>query len=141
MSRRRQRGYTLIEVIVAFAVLAVALTLLLGTLTNSSRQVRWSADAGRAAMLAQSVLDQVDTDGPLREGERDGVFEDGRYQWRLQVRRYDAAGAAGAQPVDPSAPTLMKVDLTMRWGEGGPREQLQLHSLRLLPSTIAGPST
>ncbi|GAB1594553.1 type II secretion system protein XpsI [Lysobacter claricitrinus] len=139
---RRERGYTLIEVVVAFGVLAIALTLLLGTLTNSSRQVRWSADAGRAALLAQSVLDQVDTDGPLHEGDRDGELEDGRYHWQLHVHRYEANTPAMQQPVDPNAPVLLALDLTMRWGDGGPRERLELHSLRLVPANLGGaPST
>ncbi|MBW8810817.1 MAG: prepilin-type N-terminal cleavage/methylation domain-containing protein, partial [Lysobacter sp.] len=34
----RQRGYTLLEVIVAFALLAMALTLLLGTLSGAAKQ-------------------------------------------------------------------------------------------------------
>src|SRR5690606_14129780 len=38
----RQRGFTLLEVIIAFAVLALALTLLLGTLSGSAREVRAS---------------------------------------------------------------------------------------------------
>ena len=133
---RRARGYTLIEVVVAFAVLAVALTLLLGTLTNSTRQVRWSADAGHAAMLAQSVLDQVDTDGPLREGDRDGELEDGRYRWQLRVHPYRGTAAPATQPVDPNAPVLLALDLTVQWGEGGPRERLELHSLRLVPANL-----
>ncbi|AXK70933.1 prepilin-type N-terminal cleavage/methylation domain-containing protein [Lysobacter sp. TY2-98] len=139
--RRLARGYTLIEVIVAFAILAVALTLLLGTLTNSTKQVRWSADAGRAAMLAQSVLDRVDTDGPLREGERDGELEDGRYRWQLHVAPYRTNAPASAQPVDPNAPVLLSLDLVMQWGEGGPRERLELHSLRLVPANLGAPPT
>ena len=47
---RRQRGYTLIEIIVAFAILALGLTLLLGTLSGATRQVRAAGDAGRAAL-------------------------------------------------------------------------------------------
>jgi len=135
---RRERGYTLIEVVVAFGLLALALTLLLGTLTNSTRQVRWSADAGRAALLSQSVLDGVEMDGALREGDRDGALEDGRYRWQLHVRRFDAATG---KPVDPNAPTLLALELTMRWGEGGPRETLVLRSLRLVPSNLAAPRT
>ncbi|MGY4517216.1 type II secretion system protein XpsI [Lysobacter sp. HA18] len=134
---QRQRGYTLIEVVVAFGILAIALTLLLGTLTNSSRQVRWSADAGRAALLAQSILDQVDTDGPLHEGERDGELEDGRYHWQLHVHRYQT-NAPTTQPVDPNAPVLLALDLTMQWGDGGPRERYELHSLRLVPANLSG---
>lgn len=139
MSRRHARGYTLIEVVVAFAVLALALTLLLGTLTNASRQVRWSADSGRAALLGQSLLDRVDTEGALREGDRDGVLEDGRYRWQLRVHRFEEPRAG--QPVDPNAPSLLSLDLTLRWGEGGPREQLRLQSLRLAPSTGGVPPT
>ena len=132
--KRRQHGYTLIEVVVAFGLLALALTLLLGTLTNSTRQVRWSSDAGRAALLSQSVLDRVEMDGPLRAGDRDGELEDGRYRWHLQVRPYETA----AGPVDPNAPVLLALDLTMRWGEGSPGETFALHSLRLVPPNAGG---
>ena len=48
MMRRAQTGFTLIEILVAFAVLALGLTLLLGTLSGASRQVRQGGDAGRA---------------------------------------------------------------------------------------------
>jgi len=130
--RAHARGYTLLEVVIAFGVLALALTMLLGILTNSSRQVRWSGDAGRAALLAESLLDRVDLEGPLREGRRDGVLEDGRYRWVLDVRRWrDPARPPG--PVDPSAPRMMELQLSMEWGEGGPRERLALRSLRLVP--------
>ncbi|WP_462114129.1 type II secretion system protein XpsI [Lysobacter xanthus] len=135
---RRQRGYTLVEVIVAFAVLALALTVLLGTLTHASRQVRWSNDAGRAALLAQSLMDRVELDGPWREGDRDGALEDGRYRWQMHVRRFDPGDARG-QPVDPNAPVLLALDLEVQWGEGGPRERIELHSLRLVPPNLGAP--
>ncbi len=67
---RCRRGYTLIEVIVAFALLALALTLLLGTLSGATRQVRWAGDAGRAALHAQSLLDQQGIDAPIRAGQQ-----------------------------------------------------------------------
>src|SRR5690606_27083210 len=69
-SRGRGRGYTLIEVLVAFAVLALALTLLLGTLSGATRQVRWSADAGRAALHAQSLVAQAGVGEVLAPGIR-----------------------------------------------------------------------
>src|SRR5690606_18273535 len=73
--RGAQRGYTLLEVIVAFAVLALALTLLLGALSGGTRQVRWAADAGRAALLAQSLLDQTGVGVALQAGRSNGEFE------------------------------------------------------------------
>ena len=54
--RRRAAGFTLIEIIVAFGILALGLTLLLGTLSGATRQVRQAGDAGRAAMHAHTLL-------------------------------------------------------------------------------------
>ena len=99
-SPRTQSGYTLIEVIVAFALLALALTLLLGTLSGAARQVGWAGDAGRAALHAQSLLDQQGISEPIQPGERTGEFDDGRYRWTLGVTPWTdpALPPAGPQP-------------------------------------------
>ena len=51
-----QRGYSLLEVIVAFAVLALALTLLLGSLSGASRQIKQADLRSRAVLHAQSLV-------------------------------------------------------------------------------------
>lgn len=128
--RRVQRGYTLIEVIAAFALLALALTLLLGSLSGALRQVRGAADRGQAALHARSLIDQVGVGEPLRAGTRTGELEDGRYRWTLDIARWrDPVATGGA--VDPAAPQLLEVRLALQWGEGGPRERLQLRTLRM----------
>lgn len=132
---RRQRGYTLIEVIVAFALLALALTLLLGTLSGAVRQVRWSSDAGRAALHAQSLMDTVGVGQVLLPGRRDGQFDGGRYRWELTVAPWDEPLPPGA-PVVPRTPAfhrLYEVALSVQWGDGGPRERVDLRTLRLAP--------
>lgn len=134
-----QRGYTLIEVLVAFAVLAGALTLLLGILTGASRQVRWADEAGRAALHAQSLLDQVGFGESLQPGQREGDFEDGRYRWTLAVEPWRDPAVPPPAALDPGAPRLLRLQLDVRWGEGGPRERLRLESLRLVtPDPMAG---
>lgn len=131
----RQRGYTLIEVIVAFALLALALTLLLGTLSGAVRQVRWSGDAGRAALHAQSLMDTVGVGQALLPGRRDGQFEAGRYRWELTVAPWDEPLPPNA-PVVPRTPALHRlyeIVLLVQWGGGGPRERMELRTLRLAP--------
>lgn len=133
--RAAQRGYTLIEVVVAFALLAFGLTLLLGSLTNATKQVRTSTDHGRAALHAQTLLDQAGVGEALVVGQRDGELEEGRYRWEMSVSAFRDPSMARPQGQVLGAPQLLQLDLTMTWGEGGPRKRLRLQSLRLVTPT------
>ena len=128
-SRRAARGYTLIEVIVAFALLALALTLLLGSLTNASRQVHWADGAGRATLYAQSLLDQTGIAEPLAAGTRQGNFEDERYRWTIDIRPYVDSGAA-TQAVTADGAQLFEVALHIEWGPSA-AQRLDIQTLRL----------
>ncbi|HEY0334031.1 MAG TPA: prepilin-type N-terminal cleavage/methylation domain-containing protein [Stenotrophomonas sp.] len=138
----RQRGYSLLEVIVAFALLALALTFLLGTLTGSTRQLRQADEITRATLHAQSLLAVQGIESPLVPGHTAGDFEQGRFRWTLDVQPYvdprPAPASAELQPV--SQLRLLQLDLKVGWGES-PAQQLQWHSLRLapLPTQGAGP--
>jgi len=108
---------------------------LLGSLTNATKQVRGAADAGRAALHAQSLLDQIGVGEGLAPGRRDGELEEGRYRWEVDVKPFVDPTAPPRVGEVIGAPQLMLVQLTMRWGEGGPRQRLQLESLRLVMAT------
>ncbi|MDQ3205911.1 MAG: prepilin-type N-terminal cleavage/methylation domain-containing protein [Pseudomonadota bacterium] len=132
LRRNPQRGYTLIEVIVAFSLMALALTLLLGTLSGATRQVRWAGDAGRATLHAQSLLDQVGTVVPIEPGRRSGDFDDGRYRWTLQVSPW-ADPETQQDPLQTVGGTgLYEVALAVEWGDGRRGQQVQLRTLRLV---------
>jgi len=132
----RQRGYSLLEVIVAFALLALALTLLLGSLSGAARQVHGADLRSRATLHAQSLLAATGIDAPLQLGRTQGDWDDGRYRWDLQVEPYVDARTTALQPAaaaPATGPTLAQLTLQVRWGEGE-GERLQWRSLRLLPS-------
>lgn len=136
-----QRGYSLLEVIVAFALLALALTLLLGSLSGASRQVREADQRTRAVLHAQSLLALTGVDAPLQEGRQQGEWEDGRYAWSLQVAPYvePRSGALQTSPVATlGGPRLAELTLQVRWGEGD-GQQLQWRTLRLLPADTGAP--
>ncbi len=119
---KRQQGYSLIEVIVAFALLALATTLLLGSLSGAAGQVRIADQQGRAALHAQSLLATLGVEAPLAAGRQQGEWEQGRYRWTLQVAPYREPRQATSR--------LWQVDLQVRWGEAA-AEQLHWRSLRL----------
>lgn len=136
---KRQRGYSLLEVIVAFALLAGALALLLGALSGAARQVGEADDAGRAALHAQSLIDQLGIGTPLRPGRSQGGFEDGRYRWTLQIAPWrDPEAADAAQPRDPAAPRLLEISLSVEWRSGGRPRRLDVHTLRRVAAQPLG---
>src|SRR4029453_16074222 len=67
LSRRQKRdaGFTLLEVIVALAVLSISLTLILRTLSGGFHHQRQAALLAQKAALAQSILARIGGDLPL----------------------------------------------------------------------------
>ncbi|APP76563.1 type II secretion system protein XpsI [Xanthomonas vesicatoria] len=131
---KRQRGYTLIEVIVAFALLALALSLLLGSLSGAARQVRAADDSTRATLHAQSLLAVQGMDKPLVPEQQQGTFENGHFRWSMDVRPYDEPRRNPQAPVPPGAHKLLQLTLVVRWGEA-PNQMLQWRTLRLVAAT------
>src|SRR5262249_5860463 len=82
--RRRQRGFTLIEIVVALAILAVALTALFQAFSSGLRAAGVTERQASAVMLARSLLDRVGQDIPLVAGEKAGVTEDG-LRWGIAI--------------------------------------------------------
>lgn len=139
--KSRQTGYSLLEVIIAFALLAGALALLLGTLSSSARQIKRSADACTAALHARSLLDQVGVGAPLTAGDANGEWDDGRYRWSLRVSpwRDPSVPPSNLQP-QAAATTrrLFEIALDVQWGEAAD-QRLQLRTLRLVDGVPVGP--
>ena len=134
--KRRARGFTLLEVIIAFALLGLALTLLLGSLSGGAKQVREAELRTRAVLHAQSLLAEAGVASPLQVGSQQGDWEQGRYHWQLQVQPWVEPRAGNvAQSQSPGAPWLAELQLQVRWGDSE-REQLRWRSLRLLPPDL-----
>ena len=62
----------------------------------------------------------------------------GRYRWMLDVAPYIDRSRPPPRTIDAFAPQLLQLRLTVLWGEGGPRERLQLQSLRLVQPDMSG---
>lgn len=135
MRAGHQRGFTLIEVIIAFALLALALTLLLGSLSGAARQIRAADDSGRATLHAQSLLAQLGVGEILQPGRKEGTFEGGRYRWALEMAPYVDPLKRRAPQTVSSAPRLLQVQLEVEWGQA-PGQRQQWQTLRLAPADI-----
>jgi len=81
-----QAGFTLLEILVAFTVLAMMLGALLPAFSAGLRSFDTAESSVHAVLLAQSRIEAVGIDIPLEEGEQRGTFEDG-FEWVVRVRQ------------------------------------------------------
>jgi general secretion pathway protein I len=109
-----ESGFTLVEVIVALAILSIGLSVLLGSIAASLRQTANAARMAEASTLAQSLMAEVGTDLPLKEEDRVGEFPNG-YRWHLQMQPYGNAMESEEWPVG-AYPYL--VSTAVEWEEG-----------------------
>jgi general secretion pathway protein I len=87
-ARARTRGFSLIEMIAAFLVFAIAIGVLMSVLAAAIRNTRMSSDYTMAALWAQSKLDVVGVGEPVEEGHSSGRFDD-VYSWDLDIKQVD----------------------------------------------------
>ncbi|HEV2608153.1 MAG TPA: prepilin-type N-terminal cleavage/methylation domain-containing protein [Xanthomonadaceae bacterium] len=134
-----QRGYTLLEVLVAFALLAIGLGLLLAILSGGVHAVANASDSTRATLYAEGVLDTLGADQRLQPGRSAGVYENGRYRWTLDITPFKPPVAAPVRGdpniVDPNLQNFVdnvmyRVVLQMQWGARGPGQTLRVETLR-----------
>lgn len=85
-----EQGFSLLEVLVAFTILALSLGVLMQIFSQALNAASLSGTYGRATALAEAGLDLVGIDIPLESGFRGGETEDG-LQWRVQVSEVSLA--------------------------------------------------
>lgn len=125
----RQKGFSLLEVLVAFSILALSLGVLMQIFSGGLRNVDQSTHHAKAVVIAKSLLARIGTETPVLAGEQSGEFE--QYSWQIRLQPLEDPPEAG-QPVSLSAFGLMGVTVTVEWPDGGAgRRSLTLNSTKL----------
>lgn len=137
-SRRRAGGFTLIEIVAAFAILALGLALTMQIAAGGMRQARQAAQYTEAALLAQSLLDTAGVGEKLELGDTRGEWEGG-FRWTLSVLPYEVMDlqAGAAMDAFTSPVRLVELDLVVSWDHAGTERQARYRSLRaMLPESL-----
>jgi general secretion pathway protein I len=136
----KSRGFSLLEILVAFTLMALALGILMAIFSRGVNGATIADQYARAAMLAESKLATLGIADTLQEGETGGKFDDA-YAWRLSVSPYvDPAPkdpALGNIDVDAMLPVrLYNVALTISFAtDDGRTREVLFNTLQLAPKT------
>ena len=124
----RQRGFTLIEVLVAFAIAAMALGLLFQAASSSGTAAHQAGNYEEAVSRAKSHMAMVGREADIAPGERTGDDGSG-YRWKIAI-----TPSAAAQPPEGTAPenrlVLYNVEVSISWLDNGRAHSVVLHTQR-----------
>ena len=125
-------GFTLIEVVVAFVLLALVFSTAFEIFTQGLSRAGALEERSRALEVASSQLDGAGMEQPIAEGTASGEARDPRYRWTTTVTRYDEASAS-----DPDHPIvtpyqLYRVEVRVDWRGGDAKDHsLDMATLKL----------
>ena len=129
----RQQGFSLIETLVAMALLGLVTGVVYSSYSNSMRGAEESARTAVATRFAQSKLEAVSAGGLVDLGEQRGSTEDG-FSWRVVVgplEDQDSAPVETQQQFGGNASQAALVTVTVSW-QGRQRDRsVALTTVRL----------
>ncbi|MGD8580831.1 MAG: prepilin-type N-terminal cleavage/methylation domain-containing protein [Lysobacterales bacterium] len=115
---RASRGFTLLELLLAFLVFSLSFATVLEIMSGSMRNTVRARENTEAALTAQSIMDQLGLGIPLEAGfVADG--ESGDYDWEIVISPYGDQGqnTHTVELAELTGIQLLQIDLDVRWGE------------------------
>jgi len=122
---RGQRGFTLLEVLVALVILGLGAVALIQLSAQGLRLVKQSVMHQDAVLLADRLVREI---VPLAEGVQTGT--DGDFSWERRVATVGTPDAL--HPTAGPRPRLLSLTVTVRWSRSA---AVTLATLRMAPDT------
>jgi general secretion pathway protein I len=130
----KQKGFSLLEILIAFSILALSLGILLKIFSAGVNNAVVAEDYTAAIQIAESLMAVTGVETPLQTGQDSGL-ENEKYHWLVEVSPF----AFNPEMVDPTTTkaVLFKVKVIVSWGDDSANDrQVELTTLKLINKTI-----
>ncbi|OQX12961.1 MAG: general secretion pathway protein GspI [Thiothrix lacustris] len=126
------KGFSLLEVLVAFVVMGLVVGVLLQLFGSSMRSVALADEYSFAIQVAESRLAAVGNEIEVEEGNVSGEEQDSGYRWEVQMSPLEPSEALEKLPVTLQ---LYRVEVVVTWKSGDSSREFHLSSLRFGEAT------
>lgn len=136
MKINKQQGFSLLEILIAFSILALSLGILLKIFSAGVNTAIVAEDYTAAVQIAESLMAKTGMETPLQAGQETGV-ENEKYHWLVVVSPFEF----NPENVDLTAITalLFKVKVTVTWNDDNTHaneRQVELTTLKLVNKVL-----
>ncbi len=127
----RCNGFTLIEVVVALAILGVGLTVIIELFSGGLRLARASMEYTKAVNYARMKTEEMTLKPAVQEGTESGESDDGAFRWQIGVKKVDLLSID--KSVDYKPPVdFFQVKIDVFWKSGGKERSASIESFRAI---------
>jgi len=137
--RGENQGFTLLEVLVAMAILGIGLVVIIELFSGGLRLGRTSEEYTKAVGYARMKLEEISMAKRLEEGIEEGEF-DREYRWQVEVKKVDLLPPGRETSYQPPV-ALYWVRIDVLWKSGTRERTTALESYRVLKAEESGQRT
>jgi general secretion pathway protein I len=130
---KNQQGFSLLEILVAFSILALSLGIVLKIFSTGLQTASLAENYTLAVEIAESLLAKTGEEQKLTLGESSGQ-ENEHFNWTVQVSAIELK-------ISPQLPTalaeqIVQVKVIVSWGDENNPRSIDLTTLKLMPPPL-----
>jgi general secretion pathway protein I len=129
-NRNIKNGFTLLEVVVALAILGVGLMVIIELFAGGLRLGRVSEEYTKAVNYSRMKLEELALKPPAEEGVEEGEFNE-TYRWKIETKRIDLLPFERDTDFKPPV-EFFHVKIDVIWKSGLKERSVGLESYRTI---------